>query len=224
MVTPEELGKKLKGHLETSGESGNAFAKRIGIEQASVSRLTAGKQGASFDSAMKIMAELGYTIIPPGNTAEELGEIKMRKDAQNPFGSELTVLGVYAVAGAGQAWEAEEAEPIFNIAVPRQYLRPSITPLFIRGASMEPTILDNAVVGINREQREVIQGKVYAVRLPYEGIVVKRLYLDHENARFVLKSDNKKDINEYSDIHLAFEAGDSFIYGQVAWVLQSYDR
>jgi len=138
--------------------------------------------------------------------------------------SGLTVLGVYAVAGAGPAWDAEDDEPMFNIAVPARYLRPHIIPLFINGTSMEPTILDNAVVGVNREHKDVVQGKIYAVRLPHEGIVIKRLYIDHKQKCFVLKSDNQKDAAEFPDVFLSFEDGDSFIYGRVSWVLQSYDR
>ena len=138
----------------------------------------------------------------------------------------LTVLGVYAVAGAGPSFDASVAEPIFNIAVPAQFVRSAISVIFVAGSSMEPTILNNAVIGINREQTQIVQGDIYAVRLPYEGIVVKRIYLDHARKCFVLRSDNKKDENEFPDILIPFEEGegDAFIYGKVSWVLQSYDK
>lgn len=151
------------------------------------------------------------------------GEHSPREIPEKMREEDLTTLPVYDTAGSGPAWDKEEAEPIFFIAVPTYYLRPNITPLYIRGRSMEPTILDGAVVGVNREQQDVIHGEIYAVRLPYEGIVVKRLYLDHETERFILKSDNQKEPGEFKDISLSFGDGDAFIYGRIAWVLQTYD-
>ena len=87
---------------------------------------------------------------------------------------------------------------------------------------MEPTILDMAVVGVNRGKKEIVQGRIYAVYLQYEGIVVKRLFLDHENLFFILRSDNKN--GDYPDIRISFDEGSGFIYGQIVWVLQSYEK
>ena len=137
---------------------------------------------------------------------------------------ELTILNVHAVAGAGPAWEEASSEPMFSIAVPARYIRPQISAIFVSGSSMEPTILNNAVVGVNKEQREIVQGEIYAVRLPYEGIVVKRVYLDHERKYFVLRSDNRRVENEFPDIRIPFDDDTLFIYGKVAWVLQSYEK
>ncbi len=208
------------------------LAEHLGVEPNLITRWLNKDRVPRAERMGEVLDALGAKLVFPGLLGKTIKDVpsidgatvRGGDDAKSLAAQGLTALGVYAVAGAGPAWEAEQAEPIFHIAVPKQYLRPHIMPLFIKGASMEPTILDNAVVGVNREQREVVQGKIYAVRLPYEGIVVKRLYLDHENARFILKSDNKKDINEFPDIHLPFESGDAFIYGQVSWVLQSYDR
>ena len=85
---------------------------------------------------------------------------------------------------------------------------------------MEPTILDKAVVGVDRDRVRVIQGRIYAVHLPFEGTVVKRLFLDHENRKFILRSDN----SEYHEEKISFDEGSSFICGQVVWVLQSYEK
>lgn len=160
------------------------------------------------------LEKIGGNIVFPDQDIFAVEE-EMRKKS-------LTVLQVYAKAGAGAALEEEEGEPIFNIAVPEQYLRPHISTLLIAGESMEPTILDRAVVGVNRESGAIIQGKIYAVRLPYEGVVVKRLFLDHREKCFVLRSDNKG--GDYPDIKLPFEEGDAFVYGRVVWVLQSYEK
>jgi phage repressor protein C with HTH and peptisase S24 domain len=197
-------------------------AKKADISQGNFSAFMAGKRkGVNLETAWKLFSVLGPDLPAIDGTKMPTTDNESSKSVS---AAGLTVLGVYAVAGAGPAWDAEDDEPMFNIAVPARYLRPHIIPLFINGTSMEPTILDNAVVGVNREHKDVVQGKIYAVRLPHEGIVIKRLYIDHKQKCFVLKSDNQKDAAEFPDVFLSFEDGDSFIYGRVSWVLQSYDR
>lgn len=237
MIDIQTLRDRITAHLEKTGESENAFAKRLNIQQASLYRFLHNQQESlAFLSVAVILTDMGYSLLSPeeksklpSNDGQILQSIDGRflrstADEEGLAEKGLTILGVYAVAGAGQAWEAGQSDPIFNIAVPARYFKPQIVPLFIQGTSMEPTILDSAVVGVNREKTTIVPGKIYAVRLPYEGVVVKRVYVDHERKCFVLRSDNKKDETEFPDIHLPFDEGDAFIYGQVSWVLQSYDK
>lgn len=191
----------------------SSLAEKSGVEQSSLSRLKAGRN-LGLSSVSKILDAMGAQVVFPDQDSHAIKEEMRQK--------KLTVLQVYAKAGAGAACEEEEGKPIFSVAVPEQYIRPHISTLLIAGESMEPTILDRAVVGVNRESSEIIQGKIYAVRLPYEGVVVKRLFLDHREKCFVLRSDNKG--GDYPDIKLPFEEGDAFVYGRVVWVLQSYEK
>ena len=128
----------------------------------------------------------------------------------------MSVLPVHARAGAGPAWNFAEADPLFYVGVPEFFMRQAPKAVQVRGNSMEPTIRDQAVVGISPDAPEIIQGKIYAIHLPYEGLVVKRVYLDHANKEFVFKSDNK----EHPDIHVPFADADGIIQGRVMWVLQ----
>lgn len=188
------------------------LADKAGISQPNLSEFVNGnRKSMNLETAWKILSVLGLEVRP--KQEEILSRIQNLPEG-------LTALPVYAVAGAGPAWDDEESEPKFFIAVPVQYLSRDISTLLVSGESMSPTILDNAVVGVNRDSAEVIQGKIYAVRLPYEGIVVKRLYLDHGKKCFILRSDNKN--GEFPDIEISFDEGDSFIYGRVEWILQSY--
>ena len=117
----------------------------------------------------------------------------------------MSVLPVHALAGAGPAWDFAEVDPLFYVGVPEFFMRQAPKAVQVRGNSMEPTIRDQAVVGISPDAPEIIQGKIYAIRLPYEGLVVKRV-----------KSDNK----EHPDIHVPFADADGIIQGRVMWVLQ----
>jgi hypothetical protein len=191
----------------------SALAVKAGLDQSILSRAKDGKN-LYLENVSKILDAMGARVVFPDQDIYEITE-EMRK-------KNLSLLPVRAAAGAGNASEDEEMEPKFHIAVPQQYVRPQIDTLLIEGRSMEPTILDKAVVGVNRESCEVVQCEIYAVRLPYEGVVVKRLFLDHANRAFVLRSDNK--VGDFHDIKLSFDDGSAFICGKVVWVLQSYEK
>lgn len=204
----EQINLAIPGRVKNVTE----LADKAGINQPNLSEFVNGnRKSMNLETAWKILSVLGLEVRPK--------QEEILPGIQNlPEG--LTPLPVYAVAGAGPAWDDEEIEPKFYIAVPKQYITKRISTLLVSGESMSPTILDNAVVGVNRDSAEIIQGKIYAVRLPYEGIVVKRIYLDHAKKCFILRSDNKN--GEFPDIEISFDEGDTFIYGQVEWVLQSY--
>jgi len=211
----EDFKKIVKEATTTKFKGDSDLAKKAKVAQSAVSMLNNNRRsGLQLETVGKLLDAIGAQIIIPEATSHP--------DHKEFEAKGLTILGVHAVAGAGPAWDYEESEPKFYIAVPVQYLGAHMTTLLISGESMAPTILDNAVVGVNRENTEIIQGKIYAVHLPFEGIVVKRLYIDHSDKCFILRSDNKN--GEFPDIKLPFDEGDAFIYGSVEWVLQSYRK
>ncbi|WP_300288162.1 helix-turn-helix transcriptional regulator [uncultured Desulfovibrio sp.] len=209
----EDFKRLVKEAAQTRFKNDTNLARSAGVAQSAVSMLNSNKRtGLQLETVGKLMDAIGAKIVLPDDTPK----------IPDVDGKNLTVLPVYAVAGAGPAWDDEESEPKFFIAVPMQYITKNISLLLVSGESMSPTILDNAVVGVNRDNAEVVQGDIYAVRLPYEGIVVKRLYLDHAKKCFILRSDNKN--GNFPDIEISFEEGDTFIYGRVEWALQSYRK
>lgn len=124
---------------------------------------------------------------------------------------------VFSLAGAGNPNELTNTEPVARIVIPKDFYRPSIVPVLIRGRSMEDTILNGAIVGVDRADKWVISGEIYAVWLPYEGAVVKRLYLDTE--KITCKSDNPK----FTDFIVPLDRVDEHsIQGRVRWVIQKY--
>jgi phage repressor protein C with HTH and peptisase S24 domain len=191
-----------------------AIAEKSGIEQSNLARAKDGKQNLGLDAVSRLLDAMGARVVFPEQDYDEI------KHDMKKVG--LTVLPVHAAAGAGKAFDYAEFEPKFHIAVPNLYIRGKTCALYIEGNSMEPTILDKAVVGVSRGSITIIQGKIYAVYLEYEGLVVKRVYIDHANKHFILRSDNK--YGDYPDITVPFEGGCNFIFGQVIWVLQLYEK
>lgn len=59
----------------------------------------------------------------------------------------------------------------------------------VSGDSMSGTIEDNDIIFIDRNNHELINGKIYVLRLDDE-VFVKRIFKDIANKRLILKSDN----------------------------------
>ena len=124
-------------------------------------------------------------------------------------------LDVFTLAGAGSPKDLTEYEPIDTIWMPASFAGPSIVPVKVRGDSMYPLIHNGAIVGVDREDRQIISGEIYAVWLPNEGAVIKRLFMGFD--RVELKSENP--IHPTLLIPLK-ELDEHFLLGRVKWVIQ----
>jgi len=130
----------------------------------------------------------------------------------------VVTMPVRATAGAGYPNCIESLEPIGQITVQRNYDGPNIQVLKVRGNSMEPTIIDGAYIGIDITDKHIISGQLYAVYIPHEGIVVKRIWMGPELVK--LESDNK--LAPTHDMSIDRIDWETFVQGKVKWVLQEY--
>ena len=82
----------------------------------------------------------------------------------------------------------------------------------VKGDSMDPTITNGDFVLIDRSQKKVVVGNIYALRIE-NAVMVKRLQ-PMGDRRIKVMSDNKL----YESYELDLGAGDSEIIGQVIWI------
>ena len=130
---------------------------------------------------------------------------------------EGVTLQVYFAGGAGDPFELVPSEPIEEIVIPKAFYTPSIVPVKVQGRSMSPTMRDGAIVGVDRADRRIVNGELYAVWLPYQGAVIKRLYLDAK--KILLQSDNEEFRSHDIEVDLE-ELDEHFVQGRVKWVMQ----
>jgi phage repressor protein C with HTH and peptisase S24 domain len=85
------------------------------------------------------------------------------------------------------------------------------------GSSMEPTIHDGAIIGIEYGVLRFRSGKIHVLWIPGEGPIVRRVFVDIE--KVVLKADNP----QFPDITIETEniPKEQFNLGCVGWVLQA---
>lgn len=177
------------------------------------------RETMTFDSAWKILTALGIKL--PTLDAEEA--VIRRPFPNSPIEradlENSVEINVYALAGAGPGFELEESEALATIRIPPDYAMRCDCALMVKGDSMTWTIKNGAVVGVMRKNFDFISGEVYAVRLPYEGLSIKRVIVDAAAGEYIIRSDNP-DKEKYPDRRLPITEYDGIILGRVVWVWQ----
>ena len=212
---------KLIKALNDSGLNQKKFAKALNISEGHLSEIVRGKKSPS--SSLCELAQIRF------GKPSDATESTFRGQGKQPYDSGVSLkegesksgsveVGVYAFAGAGGPVELFEYDPIQTIDIPNHWLTPNMQSVLIRGRSMEPNIMDGAVVGIDTNNKQVVSGELYAIWLEYEGAVVKRLYMERDSVRVCSDNPAFKEMQiPHDDIN-----GDTFILGKMCWLMQSY--
>lgn len=125
-------------------------------------------------------------------------------------------LQVYSMTEYPDRQGYSHVAPIEAITVPEHFYRPALMVVKMDSTAMEPLIRRGAYVGIDRDQRQILSGEIYAVAVPPEGLAVKRVSHDTESSRLMLKSENPV----HHDQTLSMEAFQESIVGRAIWVIQ----
>ncbi|WP_461209271.1 LexA family transcriptional regulator [Desulfocurvus sp. DL9XJH121] len=146
-----------------------------------------------------------------------LSEI-VREEA-SPYGDPMasaTVVTYYAMASGAD--ESGQWKPVSagKLSVPKAYDRKSLLVVKMDGSGMEPLIRRGAFVGLDRDQATVLSGEVYGVLVPFEGLVVRRVFLEADKTRFVLRAENQ----DHADQYFTFEEYKDRVIGRVVWMMQ----
>lgn len=178
------------------------------------------RETMTFDSAWKILNALGMKL-----PTLEQEEATIRRPAPNaPIeradADDSVAIHVYALAGAGPAFDLEENDPLATIRIPPDYAMRCDCALMVKGDSMAGTVRNGGVVGVIRQNFDFASGEIYAVRLPYEGISIKRVIVDDATGEYIIRSDNP-DRDKYPDRRLPIAEYADIILGRVVWVWQA---
>lgn len=65
MITIEELRNRLAERLSETKESQNSMAKRLGIQQSTLSNFLSEKKGLGLEAALAILEDMGYVLQAP---------------------------------------------------------------------------------------------------------------------------------------------------------------
>ncbi|WP_027186131.1 LexA family transcriptional regulator [Desulfovibrio inopinatus] len=132
--------------------------------------------------------------------------------ADRPKFKNVDVSAMSGLSEDGQ-WCEQHIE---SIAIPTHFTRKSLLVVKMDGTSMEPLIRHGAYVGIDRENTWLRSGEIYALYIPVEGLVIKRVTVDYESKRIILHSQNP----DLQDQFLPLEGSPERVIGRVIWVFQ----
>lgn len=199
------------------------IAKLLDIRQSSISDA---KRRQSIPDSWLIKLYQVYNLNPnwiidgeqPQFLGEQRGGALQVRDAGEAYGRKPKYyqMPVCAMPLPEQGQDNWQETTVETVTVPEQFHRPNLLVVRMDENDMEPLIARGAYVGIDKDRRTIRSGGLYALDMPVEGLIVKRLLHDAENSRFVLRSENPA----FMDQTIAADTAVERVVGRVAWVFQ----
>lgn len=161
---------------------------------------------------MILRSDQGYVPmdVPPGGLSEDPAH----------YADPAAISALTTVYTTHSPYEEGSQAPaltsIGKIALPQSHINSHTLVFQIESDAFAPLVRRGAYVGVDSSCTYPISGEVYAVFMPHEGVALKRLFLDGDRNRFLLRSEQP----DYPDAVLAAEDCEERIVGRVSWVLQ----
>lgn len=219
------LGMRVRSYRKKKGLTLDHLAKKIGITASGLSDIENNKINPSLKTLESFIAKSGInaTWLFSGkgemfSPTEIKSPLAMREGiGEDRVANEQIEVEVVARAGLGNTYEAGQ-EPLERAIMMRKAMLTSsgrVVNKAVRcsGDSMYPTIVDNALVGVDFEDRNPGEGKIFKFRLPQLGFSVKQLGIG--KGGFWLTPDNRMFQREFFPVE---DLDQGLIAGRVRWV------
>ena len=203
------------------------LANLLGIRQSSISDAKR-RNSVPADWYMKLYRSLGLNpewlsdgtepvYLKPGMADATISHVSEPASAYGHGSPAISrVVNVSSMVGAPSDEGQWQPEFFMQLALPASMYRPSLLTVKVYSTAMEPLIRKGAFIGLDQDQKRILSGEVYGVSMPHEGLVLKRVFVDAENNRFVLKCQNPTHPEQY----LTPDMKESQLIGRVIWVMQ----
>lgn len=163
---------------------------------------------------MFLRTDQGYTPVDaPGGGANGRRLFESANQYTEPDAKNVVV----TVHSPLQQYDPENPAPsLGKLNIPMSFAHTGLYVIRVEASSMEPGIRRGAYLGLDTSQRVVVSGELYGVNMPYEGVVIKRVYLDTPNNCYILRSENPA----HPETTIPIDEGGNVIVGRVGWLLQ----
>jgi phage repressor protein C with HTH and peptisase S24 domain len=220
-IVKGEIGNRIK---QVRGKNAQKeFAKMLGFSSSYLSEVESGKTKPSLELLMRISHITNYSLHwlltggGPMLLESSKGMVRENLASYGELGEFALIPLVVFERGRGIDGRMIEEGVKGKYAFRRTWLQSkgnleNFVLFVVRGDSMEPTITDGDFVLIDRSQKQVVVGNIYALRME-NAVMVKRLE-PMGDRRFKVMSDNKL----YESYELELGTGDIEIIGQIIWI------
>ncbi|MDL2316793.1 helix-turn-helix domain-containing protein [Desulfovibrio sp. OttesenSCG-928-A18] len=157
---------------------------------------------------MYLRTDQGYA---PVDAPASIGVCEDAAKFSGPDAKNL-IVSVYAT----QQHDDQSGQVLGRLSIPQSFACPGLHVVRIDAAGMEPLIRKDAFAGIDTTQKKVRSGELYAVNIPYEGLVIKRAYVDAQNNRLILRSENQ----QHPEMLLPLDDHEKHVAGRLVWIMQ----
>ena len=168
---------------------------------------------------MYLRTEMGYAPVEATTALSTYEDVALYSDPD----AKNEIVSVYSM----QHWRDNDlseqldsfASPkvIGKLSVPLSFITPGVKVFQLDSTSMEPLIRKGAFVGIDTVQKQVVSGELYGMRLPYEGLVLKRVFLAPMGEAY-LRAENP----QHPEMTLPVDKVGEALTGRVVWTLNRY--
>ena len=196
LLSALELGKKVHGNYA-------GLSRASGVSEANISRWRKG-QSPRISEYAPLLQALHAQLVFPGDELIEyelIPKTSARAGAGSSFLTEDEVEGLYAFRKDFMAQLKISKDAVL---------------LDVIGDSMEPTLRNGDTILVDKQDKEVHEGKIYLVSFQ-EQLLIKRLF--HSVNGLILRSDNAMYIDttvppEYMD--------DLIVWGRMRWLARTF--
>lgn len=217
-------------HTITHTQTQSELAVILDIKQSSISD-SKKRQAIPSDWYMKLFEKLG---INPDWLKKGVGPIYLRTEAgYSPSNGEKEIINpnfsvdplacveivtVFSMHGdyTDESFSPMSLNPIGKLAIPQAYAGNGIVVLKVDNEAASPTVRRGSHVGIDTISTYPTSGELFAVYVPYEGRVLRKLFLKQDEKCFILKAENK----DIPESHIPAEQK-NLILGRLSWVMQN---
>jgi phage repressor protein C with HTH and peptisase S24 domain len=155
-----------------------------------------------------------------GEAAEEVTidwEVLQRKHVvPRQLAEVLKTVNIYTMDVVRDPKNTTFRTPVESILLPARLAHLGPVALKIAGDAMAPTVKDGSVVGLNYKDKQILEGKIYVIRVPDGDCVLRRIFRGPN--KIILRADNPV-FPEMEFGHSGFK-GEGVIVGRVEWVLR----
>lgn len=167
---------------------------------------------------MYLRTETGYTPVDEETPIGAWENASMYGD----LNAKSLVASVFSMQpGALQETDADSEPPlkvVGKLNIPLSLAGDCIRVFLLDSTSMEPFLRKGAYIGVDTAQKQVVSGELYAVTLPYEGVGLKRIFLDSEKNAALLRTENP----QHPELSLPLEKLGGIVLGRVVWTISKY--